>query len=87
MFGRLTPSFFEVWQTNRERNVARELRNADDLYVMIFMCCPIVLKFFKRMPLISFATAWNSIDERKQSPNQKVFLNQMKSDILAGIVV
>ncbi len=34
MFGRLPPSFFETWQTNRERNVARELRNADYLYVL-----------------------------------------------------
>jgi hypothetical protein len=82
MFGRLPPSFFEAWQTNRERNVARELRNADDLYVL-----PHPIELFKRTPLISFATTWNSIDERKNNLNQKVFLTQMKSDILAGIVV
>ncbi len=82
MYGRLPPSFFEVWQTNRERNAERELRNADDLYVL-----PHRIEFFKRMPLVSFATAWNSIDERKNNPNQKVFLTQMKSDILAGLVV
>ncbi len=34
MFGRLPPSFFEAWQTNSERTVARELRNADELYVL-----------------------------------------------------
>jgi hypothetical protein len=47
MFGRLPPSFFETWQTNRERNVARELRNADDLYVL-----PHRIELFKTMPLI-----------------------------------
>jgi hypothetical protein len=82
MFGRLPPTFFETWQTNRERNVVRELRNADDLYVL-----PHRIEFFKRMPLISFATAWNSIDDRKLNPSQKVFLKQMKSDLLAGITV
>jgi hypothetical protein len=82
MFGRLPSSFFEAWQTNRERNVARELRNADDLYVL-----PHLIELFKRMQFISFATAWSSIDEREHNPKQKVFLNQMRSDILAGIVV
>jgi hypothetical protein len=33
MFGNLPPSFFDIWQTNRERNAVRELRNADELYV------------------------------------------------------
>ncbi len=33
MFGNVPPSFFEMWQTNRERNVMRVLRNADDIYV------------------------------------------------------
>jgi hypothetical protein len=82
MFGRLPPSFYEMWQTNRERNVARELRNADDLYVL-----PHRIELFKRMPLISFANAWNSIDVRKHNPSQKVFLKQLKSELLAGIVV
>ena len=73
MFGRLPPSFFEAWQTNRERNVARELKNADDLYVL-----PHRIELFKRMPLISFATAWNSIDDHKLNPSQNVFLKQLK---------
>ncbi len=46
MFGHLPPSFFETWQTNRERSVVRQLRNADDLYVP-----PHRIEFFKRMPL------------------------------------
>jgi hypothetical protein len=82
MFGRLPPSFYEMWQTNRERNVARELRNTDDLYVR-----PHRIELFKRMPLISFANAWNSIDARKHNPSQKVFLKQLKNELLAGIVV
>jgi hypothetical protein len=82
MFGRLPPSFYEMWQTNRERNVVRELRNADDLYVL-----PHRIELFKRMPLISFANTWNSIDARKHNPSQKVFVKQLKNELLAGIAV
>ncbi len=41
----------------------------------------------KRMPLISFATAWNSVDDRKYIQNQKLFLKEFRSDLLAGLDV
>jgi hypothetical protein len=82
MFGKVPPSFFEMWQTNRDRNVMRVLRNADDIYVP-----PHRIELFKRMPLISFATAWNSIDDRKYNQNQKLFLKELRSDLLAGLDV
>jgi hypothetical protein len=82
MFGNVPPSFFEMWQTNRERNVMRVLRNADDIYVP-----PHRIELYKRMPLISFATAWNSVDDRKYNQSQKMFLNLLKSDLLAGLEV
>ncbi len=68
MFGNLPPSFFEIWQTNREPNALRVLRNADDLYVL-----PHRIELYKKRPLVSFATAWNSIDDRKYNPRQKTF--------------
>jgi hypothetical protein len=52
MFGNVPPSFFEMWLTNRERNAMRVLRNADDIYVP-----PHRIELYKRMPLVSFATA------------------------------
>jgi hypothetical protein len=82
MFGNVPPSFFEMWQTNRERNVMRVLRNVDDIYVP-----PHRIELFKRMPFISFATAWNSVDDRKYNRNQKSFLKELKSDLLAGLDV
>ena len=45
------------------------------------------IELFKRMPLISFANAWNSIDARKHNPSQKVFVKQLKNELLAGIAV
>ena len=60
----------------------RILRNADDIYVP-----PHRIELFKRMPLISFATAWNSIDDRKYNQNQKLFLKELRSDLLAGLNV
>ncbi len=82
MFGNIPPSFFEMWLTNRERNAMRVLRNADDIYVP-----PHGIELFKRMPLISFATAWNSVDDRKYIQSQKLILKELKSDLLAGIVM
>jgi hypothetical protein len=54
---------------------------------MTYMCPPIVFELFKRMPLISFATAWNSVDDRNYNQNQKSFLKELKSDLLAGLDV
>ena len=82
MFGNLPPSFFDIWQTNRERNAVRELRNADELYVP-----PHRIELFKRMPLIAFPTVWNMQDDRKYNPCHKAFLKQIKSDLLAGLNV
>ena len=45
--------------------------NADDIYVP-----PHRIELFKRMPLISFATAWNSVDDHKYNQNQKSFLKK-----------
>jgi hypothetical protein len=81
MFGNLPPSFFDIWQTNRERNAVRELRNADELYVP-----PHRIELFKRMPLIAFPTVWNMQDDRKYNPCHKAFLKQIKSDFLAGLI-
>ncbi len=68
----------ELWQTNRERNILRILRNADALFVQLHR-----IELYKRMPLISIATAWNTID--KYNPRQKMFLKEMKADLLAGL--
>ncbi len=80
---KLPPSFFEMWQNNRERNAMRVLRNADDIYI----CSPHRIELYKRMPLVSFATAWNSFDDRKYNPRQNAFLNELKTDLLAGLDV
>jgi len=79
-FGNLPPSFFDLWQTNRERNVLREHRKADDLYIP-----PHRIDLNKRMPLVSFPSAWNTIDNRKFNPRQSVFLKELKAELLAGL--
>jgi hypothetical protein len=33
------------------------------------------------------ASAWNSIDDRKYNQNQKLFLKELRSDLLAGLDV
>jgi hypothetical protein len=36
----------------------------------------------KRMTIISFATAWNTVNDRKYNPWQKIFLKELKIDLL-----
>jgi hypothetical protein len=55
-------------------------KNADDLYVP-----PHRIELYKRMPLIAFATAWKTVDDRKYNPRQNMYLKELKVDLLAGL--
>jgi len=79
-FNKIPVSFMGLWPTNRQRNPIRELRNAEDLYVPAHR-----IELVKRLPLVSFPTAWNSEDEDKLNPVQHIYLKKLKLSLLNNL--
>ncbi len=72
-FKKLPLSFAEMWQLNIERNPERALRNANDY------CIPAHrVETFKRLPLISLPTAWNSAPGDKFNVKQHLYLKNLQ---------
>jgi hypothetical protein len=78
---KLPLSFAETWIWNRDRNLGRNLRNADDLYVP-----PHNYASLKRMQLYSFPKLWNDHPVYKNNPSLSIFLKQTKNEMLAALV-
>ena len=68
-FNRLPFSFTNYWVMNRERNLNRQLRNADDFFIATHH-----LESLKRLPLFSFPLAWNNADNSKLNQNENLSL-------------
>jgi hypothetical protein len=79
---RLPFSFNEMWISNRVRNPALQLRNADDLYVP-----PHRFETVKRFPYFTFPKLWNDEPASKYTQSKKTFCASIKSALLATIVV
>ena len=79
---RLPFSFNEMWISNRVRNPALQLRNADDLYVP-----PHRFETVKRFPYFMFPKLWNDEPASKYTQSKKTFCASIKSALLATIVV
>jgi hypothetical protein len=62
-------SFHQMWISNRERNLDRVLRNADQLFVP-----PHQFATLKRMPMFNFPHIWNNEGIGKLSPIQHRYL-------------
>jgi Reverse transcriptase (RNA-dependent DNA polymerase) len=62
------PALHGQWIFNHERNVGRELRNEQDLYVPLA-----VSEQVKKLPLFAFAENWNKLPYEKQYPNPITF--------------
>ena len=69
IFDKVPQSFMGLWPTNRQRNPIRELRNTEDLYVPAHR-----IEIVKRLPLVSFPSAWNSEEGDKLNPVQHIYL-------------
>ena len=81
-FNSLPITFAETWSTNRARNPARNLRNADDLYIPAHKMATL-----KRLPLFTFPRVWNEEHQNKHNPIQHLYLKQLKSALILSIVV
>jgi hypothetical protein len=68
------------WITNIVNNPGIELRNAQDLYIPIA-----VSEQVKRLPLFSFAKAWNNLSENRYHQNPALFKNLLKEEIWSGL--
>ena len=73
-------SFYQMWTLNRERDLDRVLRNADQLYVP-----PHHFATLKRMPFFNFPTIWNQEDNVKLNPIQHQYLKNLKSRCLNNV--
>jgi hypothetical protein len=73
-------SFRNLWLTNRERLPARELRNADQLYIPAHNYATL-----KRMPLFNFPAIWNATGPEKNDPRKHRFIKQMKMTLLSNL--
>jgi hypothetical protein len=78
--GRVPLSFADMWITNRTRNPAIELRNADDYYVPAHKMASV-----KRFPYFQFPKIWNDANIVKRNPSKCVFLKTVQSALLNEI--
>jgi hypothetical protein len=78
----LPPSFLDMWSSNEARQGIRELRNRNDLHVPAHHFETLV-----KMPLFSFAKAWNECDDTKLITNATTFKICLKSNLLNQIPV
>jgi hypothetical protein len=71
-------SFSRMWILNRERFPDRELRNADQLYIL-----PHKYATLKRMPLFNFPAIWNAEGPDKLNPVQHRYLKNLKRVLMS----
>jgi hypothetical protein len=74
-------SFNETWVFNRDRNINRLLRNANDLYIPAHNFATL-----KRFPLFTFPRLGNDEEDRKFTPSPTLYCKLLKSSLLANIV-
>jgi len=74
-------SFNETWVFNRDRNLNRLLRNANDLYIPAHNFATL-----KRFPLFTFPRLWNDEEDRKLTQSSTLYCKLLKSSLLANIV-
>jgi hypothetical protein len=67
-YGTAPTSFHNIWQTQAQRHPEINLRNATDIYVPFPR-----IDLFKRMPIYSLPTVWNSHDIRRYYANRTTF--------------
>ena len=79
-FRNLPFSFSEMWTTNRDRNPAYNLRNADDLFVPHHK-----LATLKRMPWFNFPRIWNQEDIAKYNPIAHQYFSSVKTALLLSL--
>jgi hypothetical protein len=73
-------SFSNIWQTNAQCNPAFALRNADDFAL------PIVQReIFRKSPLYSLPTAWNSLGDVKLQPNRCTFKIALQYELIESL--
>jgi hypothetical protein len=74
-------SFNETWVFNRDRNLNRLLRNANDLYIPAHNFATL-----KRFPLFTFPRLWNEEEDRKLTQSSTSYCKLLKASLLANIV-
>ena len=72
------PSLYNTWITNSMRNDARDLRNADDLYVPYART-----EHVKKMSYFTLPRVWNELSEQKFTPNPTTFKIAIKHHFLS----
>jgi hypothetical protein len=79
---RLPFSFNKIWTFNRDRNLNRQLRNADELFIPAHHYATL-----KRFPLFTFPCVWNDKNEKTFIPSLFVYCKQLKAALFESLVV
>jgi hypothetical protein len=78
---KLPLSFNDTWVFNRDRNINRVLRNANELFIPAHHFATL-----KRLPLFTFPRLWNEEEDRKFSVSHSSYCKQLKMSLLASLV-
>ncbi len=78
---KLPLSFHETWVFNRDQNINRVLRNANELFVPAHHFATL-----KRLPLFTFPRLWNEEEDRKFSVSHSSYCKKLKMSLLASLV-
>jgi hypothetical protein len=73
-------SFSNIWTKNERREVGYELRNQNEYIIPNHR-----IELFKRIPLFSLPTEWNSAGDIIFHKNKILFRNLLKEKLLSDI--
>ena len=76
-FNNAHQSFRGVWKKNSEINQHVELRNNDDFYLP-----SVHNENFRKIPLYSFAKAWNELGDTKSQHNPTTFAIELRYKLI-----
>jgi hypothetical protein len=79
-YNKQPPSFNFTWLTNFQNNPNLILRNVNNYIIPQHR-----IELFKRAPLVSFPTVWNTCLVDKSIINEKRFLKHVRDGLLGGI--
>ena len=74
-------TFHNVWQKNENRDINYPLRNNDQYYLP-----RINIESLKNLPLFTFPTVWNSLEDLRFQNNKITFQTNLKNNLISELI-